>query len=74
MEQIRDYSDIPVLYLSEEKDIFSLVKAFDRGANDYILVPFNEKIFVARLKSLIRREQWDVQTKENRKSCSEREK
>jgi DNA-binding response OmpR family regulator len=59
VEEIREYSDIPVVVLSGNKDIFTLVRAFDAGANDYIVKPFNNRIFVARLKALIRRREWD---------------
>jgi DNA-binding response OmpR family regulator len=57
---IRDDSDIPVIFLSCDKDIQTLVKAFDSGANDYIVKPFNKAVFIARLKALIRRREWDI--------------
>ena len=62
-ERIRDYSDIPIILLSNESGIYTLVKAFDSGVNDYIMLPFNEQIFLARLKAVIRRSNWDKQTK-----------
>ena len=68
IERIRDYSDVPIIVLSCDKDIYTLVKAFDYGANDYIVKPFNKAIFVARLKALIRRRTWDIQLKENKRS------
>jgi DNA-binding response OmpR family regulator len=65
VERIRDYSDVPVIVLSEDKDIYTLVKSFDSGANDYIVKPFNRAIFVARLEALIRRRTWDVSVKKS---------
>jgi DNA-binding response OmpR family regulator len=61
LERVRDYSDIPIIVLSHHKDIFNLVKAFDLGANDYVEMPFNRILFLARLKALIRRVNWNIQ-------------
>jgi DNA-binding response OmpR family regulator len=62
--RIRENSDVPVIVLSHDKDIQTLVKAFDAGVNDYIVKPFNKAIFVARLKALLRRRIWDIRAKE----------
>jgi two-component system response regulator MtrA len=61
VKQIRDDSDVPVIVLSRNKDIHTLVKAFDLGANDYIVKPLNKQIFIARLKAIIRRSLWNIQ-------------
>ena len=58
-ERIRDYSDIPIILLSDDSDIYTLVKAFDSGVNGYITLPFNERLFIAHLKALIRRNNWN---------------
>jgi DNA-binding response OmpR family regulator len=63
IKQIRDDSDVPIMVLSRERDIKTMVAAFDAGANDYVIQPFNNHIFIARLKALIRRRAWDAQTK-----------
>ncbi len=59
--KIRDDSDMPIIVLSSDEDIHTLVETFDAGANDYIVKPFNEVIFVARLKALVRRRIWNSQ-------------
>jgi DNA-binding response OmpR family regulator len=64
IENIRDYSDVPVVFLSGSNDIQTLVSAFDKGANDFVVVPFNKAIFIARIKALVRRSSWDKQNKE----------
>jgi DNA-binding response OmpR family regulator len=66
IKHIRDDSDIPVMVLSHEKDVNTMVSAFDAGANDYIILPINDHIFVARLKALIRRSAWDTQAKKEK--------
>jgi DNA-binding response OmpR family regulator len=65
LREIRDDSDLPVIFLSVNKDLDTLVKAFDNGANDYVEFPFNSRIFIARLKAMIRRSTWDRQPEKN---------
>jgi two-component system KDP operon response regulator KdpE len=60
IEQIRDDSNVTIIILSDDSDMNKLVKAFDVGANDYIVKPFNKAIFIARLKALVRRRIWDI--------------
>lgn len=60
LKDIRDDSDLPVVFLSEDKNINTLIKAFETGANEYIVQPFNMAIFAAKLKAITRRRQWDV--------------
>jgi DNA-binding response OmpR family regulator len=63
IDQIRDDSDIPVIFLSSDKKTETLVTAFDKGANDYFIKPCNKNILIARLNALIRRSNWDMQIK-----------
>jgi two-component system, OmpR family, response regulator ChvI len=63
--QIRDVSYIPVIFICN-KDIDMLSEAFNSGADDYVVSPFNKQIFVARLKALIRRIDWDIKASENK--------
>jgi DNA-binding response OmpR family regulator len=55
IKQIRDDSDLPIVVLSYNSSISTMIQVFDYGADDYIVKPFNEKVFIARLESLIRR-------------------
>ncbi|MDD4923581.1 MAG: response regulator [Dehalococcoidales bacterium] len=61
IEMIRDCSDVLIIVFSGDKDIDTLTKAFNAGANDYIVKPFNKSVFIARLKALYRRRVWDTQ-------------
>jgi len=45
----------PVMMLSAKDGEFDQVDAFDLGADDYLVKPFSFPVFVARLRSLIRR-------------------
>ncbi len=60
IEKIRDDSDISIIVLSDDKDIQTLVNAFDAGANDFVVMPFNKAIFIARIKAVVRRREWDI--------------
>ncbi len=58
LKKIRDRGDdTPVLILTVKSDIPARLKAFDRGADDYMIKPFNLDELLARAKSLIRRSQ-----------------
>jgi two-component system response regulator CpxR len=61
---IRDNSDIPIIFLSRNEDINILIKAFEAGVNDFVSLPFNKAIFIARLKAQMRRRIWDSQARE----------
>ncbi len=65
IKHIRDDSDIPIVFLSEDHNIELLVKAFETGANDYMTKPYHDAVFIARLKALARRRAWDVQKEGN---------
>jgi DNA-binding response OmpR family regulator len=62
--QISDQSDINIVILSNDRNIETIMKAFDAGADDYILYPFNKQIFVASLEAIVRRSIWNKQMPE----------
>jgi DNA-binding response OmpR family regulator len=66
IEQIRNDSDIPVIVISRDESLETLVKNLDAGANDYIVYPFNRAIFIARIQALSRRRNWDIQVMQDR--------
>ncbi len=45
--------ETPVIFLTAKVDTESIVKAFDLGAVDYIIKPFNQKELIARVKTQI---------------------
>jgi CheY-like chemotaxis protein len=44
---------IPVIFLTAKVDTESIVNAFDLGAVDYVIKPFNQKELIARVKTQI---------------------
>ncbi|MDR3357159.1 MAG: response regulator [Spirochaetaceae bacterium] len=45
---------IPVLLMSEIDDVKEIVEAFELGADDYILKPFNFSVVLARIRAALR--------------------
>jgi DNA-binding response OmpR family regulator len=45
---------IPVLLMSEIDDVKEIVEAFELGADDYILKPYNFSVVLARIRSALR--------------------
>lgn len=56
---VRKLCNIPVIFISSNKDDNNLVSAFDAGANNYISLPFNREIFIAQMNATLRRVKWD---------------
>jgi two-component system KDP operon response regulator KdpE len=55
LEQIRAFSDVPVVMLTARDDTMDKVKGLELGADDYITKPFNHLELLARVKAVLRR-------------------
>lgn len=55
LKQIREYSFIPVIFLTSKVNELDKIKAFENGADDYILKPFNPSDLMLRVHSNLRR-------------------
>lgn len=55
LEQIRRFSDVPVLIVSARDTQDSIVKGLELGAEDYIVKPFDYRDLLERLENVIRR-------------------
>ncbi len=53
--KLREYSNVPVLFLSAKSEDVDKILGLNVGADDYITKPFNPLELVARVKSNIRR-------------------
>lgn len=53
--EIRDISDIPIIFLSAKADIADKVEGLEIGADDYITKPFDVAELLARIRSVLRR-------------------
>lgn len=53
--KLREKLDIPILMVTARKADIDKMRGFDRGADDYIVKPFNSNELVARVKAHINR-------------------
>jgi two-component system KDP operon response regulator KdpE len=54
-EEVRGWSQMPILVLSAVGDEREKVRALDAGADDYVTKPFGPEELLARLRALLRR-------------------
>ncbi len=54
-QQIREYSDVPIIMLTAKGDDMDKILGLEYGADDYITKPFNILELKARIKAIMRR-------------------
>lgn len=54
-EQIRSFSEVPILILSALGSPGSVARALDAGADDYLIKPVHASLLASRLRTLVRR-------------------
>ena len=55
MKEIREVSDVPVIFLSVNGQEEIIARAFEMGADDYVVKPFSPTELVARIKAALRK-------------------
>ncbi|WP_354090545.1 hybrid sensor histidine kinase/response regulator [Clostridium gasigenes] len=65
LKKNKDTKDIPIIFLTARDDSFSLVKAFEEGAVDYVTKPFNENELLSRIKTHLELERTRKKLKES---------
>jgi len=55
LEEIRTFSDVPILIVSIRHDDLNRVKGLEMGADDYIIKPFSRTELLARIRAVLRR-------------------
>ena len=53
--KIREFSDVPVIFLTAKADDIDKLLGFDLGADDYLTKPFNILELKARIRALLKR-------------------
>lgn len=56
--EIKENGDIPVIFLTASDDEASVVTGFHMGADDYVTKPFSLKELAARVRAVIRRQEY----------------
>ena len=55
LQQVREFSDVPVIMLTARGDDMDKILGLDYGADDYVTKPFNPLEVNGRIKAIIRR-------------------
>ncbi|MBI4220226.1 MAG: response regulator transcription factor [Chloroflexi bacterium] len=55
LQEVRTFSDVPLLIISVQHDDLSRVKGLELGADDYIVKPFSHTELLARIRAVLRR-------------------
>lgn len=52
---IRDFSDVPIIFLTAKGETYDKVSGLEMGADDYMVKPFDAKELIARVHAVMRR-------------------
>ena len=55
LQQVREFSDVPIIMLTARGDDMDKILGLDYGADDYVTKPFNPLEVKGRIKAIIRR-------------------
>ena len=64
-QQIREFSDVPVIMLTAKSDDMDKIMGLEYGADDYMTKPFNILEVKARIKAIMRRSEMREKTETN---------
>jgi two-component system KDP operon response regulator KdpE len=68
-QQIREFSNVPVIMLTAKARESEMLRGFDVGADDYLTKPFSAKELVARVRAVLRRSERSEETASARLCC-----
>ena len=57
LRQVREFSTIPVIFLTSKDDELDEALGLAMGADDYISQPFSQRLLIARFRALLRRQE-----------------
>jgi len=60
ISQIRSFSDVPLIVISQSDDVMDKVKALEMGADDWVPPSFIPMEFIAKVNAILRRRSPDV--------------
>ena len=55
LQQLRNFSDLPVIFLTSKDDELDEAIGLRMGADDYITKPFSQKLLIERIRVVLRR-------------------
>jgi two-component system response regulator ChvI len=57
LRRVREFSSIPVIFLTSKDDELDEALGLAMGADDYIAKPFSQRLLIARIRAILRRQQ-----------------
>ena len=57
LRRVREFSAIPVIFLTSKDDELDEALGLAMGADDYISKPFSQRLLIARIRALLRRQE-----------------
>jgi two-component system, sensor histidine kinase and response regulator len=64
LKQDERFSDIPIIFITESNNPDCIIKAFEHGGVDYVIKPFNSKVFLARVETHLQLKNYQESLKE----------
>lgn len=68
LRKLREKSNVPVIMLTAKDDSADMVMGLELGADDYVTKPFNARVLIARIRSVVRRKS-AIDTKQDVFEC-----
>ncbi|MEO6224877.1 MAG: response regulator transcription factor [Sphingomicrobium sp.] len=57
LRRVREFSAVPVIFLTSKDDELDEAHGLAMGADDYIAKPFSQRLLIARIRAILRRQQ-----------------
>lgn len=55
LREVKELSNVLIVFLSARSEDYTQIAGFDSGADDYITKPIKPRVFISRIKALLRR-------------------
>src|SRR5690348_11749653 len=57
LRRVREFSSMPVIFLTSKDDELDEALGLAMGADDYIAKPFSQRLLIARIRAILRRQE-----------------
>src|SRR5690349_11285546 len=57
LRRVREFSSVPVIFLTSKDDELDEALGLAMGADDYISKPFSQRLLMARIRAILRRQE-----------------
>src|SRR5438045_1020998 len=57
LRRVREFSSMPVIFLTSKDDELDEALGLAMGADDYISKPFSQRLLIARIRAILRRQE-----------------